>query len=249
MSSGIAQFSGRKQPTTQDDEGNPEKILLFSDGKAAWVSVTVIDGRVLSLLRSLIPALFDDAGTEHEDHAGVVTEIQGAVWLAARTIANYKLINCSADTLKELEVIGRGGYINTLESRLNTQNFDDVSDEAWFEVVKLKRPTLTPGKPLALSIEEFTKLAAVAARTVPTGKVRDSEAKQEAVTLLTERVIKALSGQEAELGIRLVSYSARQKPSRIVEVLFELGKIAGITLALGTWRNALMREKRTADQS
>ena len=220
MATGTAKFSGSKE-----------------------IRVADTDAEVAKLLYHHIPRLFATAEIEHEDYAGTVNEIQAAVWIAARSRADMRLMNSASDTKKELEVIGRQQWIPKLEGRLCSTNVAKVSDEAWWQIIIAKQAEM-PGAPTSLTVNEYARHAAKAAKNSVAEKPKESEIQHTAAMLLVGRVVTALSGNDEALGIPLVSYNTRQPPTKIVQLLADLGKVAGIYHALGTWRNDLMEAKR-----
>lgn len=239
MSSGKAQFSGAKT-----------------------VTVDNVDSRVKEILKRFIPALFDEHGNEHEDYAGAgnivmpgaispadksiygmategngtLAEIQGAVWMASRTITDLRKMNSSADTKRELHVLARGNWISELEAHLTTPNINRISDEAWWAIVEQGGNPTTP--------IGATKGAECAENAMFSSRQKNQDIEYAASMEMTVRVITSLAGQEHNLGIKIVTYSDPRPPTAIVELLKELGEIAGIFRAAGVWRNNLAKSKK-----
>jgi len=247
MSSGTDRFSGRKQPTK--GSGDTSEVLVFDrHGRQSWKTCSELGKQVKKVIAHRIPALFDEQGNEREDFAGITAEIESAVWLAARTIADFRLMNTAAETQRELEVLGRDKWIPALAGRLNQINMEWVSDEAWNEIAKAKLPTLKQGQALGLDTpSELIRFAKIATEGKVLGRVRDCDAASIAAGDLTVRVVNVLIGNAPAIGFSLAGYSARQKkPSPAVELLHDLGILAGVFLDHGTWRNKLAEARKAA---
>lgn len=215
MSSGKAQFSGAKT-----------------------VTVDNVDSRVKEILKRFIPALFDEDGNENEneDYTGTLSEIQGAIWIASRTVSDLRKMNSAADTKRELNVLARGNWIPELEAHLTTRNIDRISDEAWWAIVEQGGNPITP--------TGATEGAKRAENAMFSSRQKNQDIEYAASMEMTVRVITTLAGQEHNLGIKIVTYSDPRPPTAIVELLKELGEIAGIFRAAGVWRNNLAKAKR-----
>ncbi|MER2540017.1 MAG: hypothetical protein ABTQ26_12320 [Azonexus sp.] len=244
MSSGKAQFSGSKT-----------------------VTVDNVDSRVKEVLKRFIPVLFDEDGNEHEDYAlastfvmpdatsptdksvygmtvdgnGILSEIQGAVWMASRTITDLRKMNSAADTKRELHILSRGNWISELEAPLTTRNINRISDEAWWAIVEQGGNPITP--------TGATEGAKRAENAMFSSRQKNQDIEYAASMEMTVRVITSLAWQEHNLRIKIVTYSDPRPPTAIVELLKELGEIAGIFRASGVWRNNLAKAKKTAIHS
>ena len=225
----------------------------FSGGK--HIEVPYISGEVRNALLIAIPALFESVEEqearrhqqreEHEDYAGTLAEIEGAVWIASRVVLCYQGTNSAADTRKEIEAIAKGDVIPRLESELNQVNLRQISNETWWALVE--NGDHIPQRP-----DEFVT-AARSAQKMPTDgpiqKPRPQEINHWAASEMTKRIVGALYGNAEALGIPLVSYSYNQeRPTRIVKLLKALGEIAGVFLGDGTWRNHLASARNQITQ-
>ena len=225
----------------------------FSGGK--HIEVPDISGEVRNALLIAIPALFESVEeqearshqqrVEHEDYAGTLAEIEGAVWIAAKVMRAFQGTNSAADTRKEIEAIAKGGFIPRLESELDQIGPWKISGETWWALVE-------SCDQIPQQLDEFVT-AARAARQMLTSssmiKPRPQEINHWAASEMTKRIVGALYGNAEALGIPLVSYSYNQeRPTRIVKLLKALGEIAGVFLGDGTWRNHLASARNQITQ-
>jgi hypothetical protein len=226
MPRGKAQFSGESQ-----------------------IKVGDFDKEVADAVHKVIPGLFEEIENEHgitelvehPDFVGVLSELQGAAWLAKRMISEGEIENSVPDVRAELSKLLR--WIERGEIKKLDDSFESISPDVWWFL----KTSLNTGlaqesiqhETLNLDIYELREAIVTALASDITARQKPSETNYSAANTMVQMIRNALLPHQESLAVTLTAYCSPDygNSSTLVQLVEAIGSAIHLHLSKLRWRN------------